>query len=109
MDKRLHILILEDVATDAELVERELRKAHIKFSAKRVETKEGFIFELKNFNPDLTLADYSLPAFDGITALSIAQDRCPDMPFVSCPAQLATNWPSKPSRKAPPITCLKTD
>ena len=82
MHKELHILILEDVAADAELVERELRKAKIEFSAKRVETREAFLTELKDFIPDLILADYSLPSFDGISALSIAQEACPDVPFV---------------------------
>lgn len=82
MHKELHILILEDVAADAELVERELRKARIQFSAKRVETKEAYIKGLKEFIPDLILADYSLPAFDGISALTIVQEMCPDIPFV---------------------------
>ncbi len=82
MVKELHILILEDVAADAELVERELRKASIQFSAKRVETKEAYIKGLKEFIPDLILADYSLPSFDGISALAIVQEMCPDIPFV---------------------------
>jgi len=80
--KELPILILEDVATDAELVKRELRKAKIEFSAKRVETKEAYIKGLKEFIPDLILADYSLPAFDGMAALVIARETCPDIPFV---------------------------
>jgi len=82
MPQELRILILEDVATDAELMERELRKAEIVFSAKRVVTKEAFLKALKDFKPDLILSDYSLPSFDGISALSIAQQECPDVPFV---------------------------
>ncbi len=35
MDTQLHILILEDNASDAELVQRELRKAGLDFAAQR--------------------------------------------------------------------------
>jgi len=82
MEKTLRILILEDVPTDAELVERELRKGQIEFAARRVVTREAFMHELEVFSPDLILADYSLPAFDGITALSMARERCHETPFV---------------------------
>ena len=82
MPNDLHILMLEDVATDAELVERELRRANIVFHARRVATKEAFLEQLADFSPHLILADYSLPSFDGISALAISQKKCPDVPFV---------------------------
>jgi PAS domain S-box-containing protein len=82
MGKQLRILILEDVPADAELMERELRKGGITFSSKRVDTKEGFLRELKGFEPDLILGDYKLPSFDGLTALAIAQEKFPDIPFI---------------------------
>ncbi len=82
MDKKLKILMLEDVATDAELIERELRKANIDFSSKWVETKEAFIKELKDFSPDLILSDYALPSFDGMSALKIVQEEYRYVPFI---------------------------
>ncbi len=82
MEKKLRILQLEDVAADAELVLRELKKADVEFSAKCVETKKAFVEGLENFKPDLILADYALPSFDGLTALSIAQKQCPDVPYI---------------------------
>lgn len=82
MEKELHILILEDVATDAELIERELQKGGIKFTSKRVETEGAFLSGLKNFKPDLILADYKLPQFDGFSALAIVKEQCPDVPFI---------------------------
>ena len=39
VDEELRILILEDVATDAELAERELASAGLTFDAKRVATR----------------------------------------------------------------------
>ncbi|MFZ3138365.1 MAG: PAS domain S-box protein, partial [Thermodesulfovibrionales bacterium] len=82
MDKELRILILEDVPADAELEENELRKAGVLFTSKCVDTKEIFQKELLDFSPDLILSDYSLPSFDGIAALTIAQEKCPDVPFI---------------------------
>lgn len=78
----LKILILEDVPTDAELTEHELRKAGISFSSRRVDTREGFVRELDEFAPDLIFADYKLPAFDGLSALDIAKEKSPDVPFI---------------------------
>lgn len=82
MNKQLRILILEDDNTDAELMEYELRKANFTFTSKCVETREAFQENLKDFAPDLILADYTLPAFDGSSALRIAKEKCPDVPFI---------------------------
>ena len=80
--KALRILILEDMETDAELMKYELDSAGIRFVARRVETREDFIRELADFRPDLILADYSLPSFDGMSALMIAHRQKPDLPFI---------------------------
>ncbi len=80
--ERLRILILEDVAMDAELVEYELARSNIPFDARRVDTREGFVRELDEFLPDLILSDYTLPRFDGMTALSLARERAPAIPFL---------------------------
>ncbi len=82
MDKEIRILMLEDVATDAELIERELRQAGIPCSLKRVETRADFVKGLEGCAPDIILADYTLPSFDGMAALSIARERCPAVPFI---------------------------
>ena len=78
----LRILLLEDVPTDAELVEDALREAGLSFIAKRVDTKETFIRALEEFKPDIVLADYNLPAFDGGSAVKIAQQQYPTVPVV---------------------------
>ncbi|MCD4797242.1 MAG: PAS domain S-box protein, partial [Candidatus Cloacimonetes bacterium] len=82
MDKKLNILILEDNQNDAELEVKELKRKGFIFDWKRVETKKDFIKELKDFLPDLVLADYSLPGFDGLSALQITKERDPNMPFI---------------------------
>ncbi|MCI0392403.1 MAG: response regulator, partial [Acidobacteria bacterium] len=82
MEKELRILILEDIAEHAELVERELRQAGIVFTSRRVMAREAFIAALEDFKPSLILADYSLPSFDGMSALATTRELCPDVPFV---------------------------
>jgi PAS domain S-box-containing protein len=82
MEEKIKILILEDSVTDAELVEHTLRKERIKFISKRVETREDFVKELKDFEPDIILSDYSLPNFDGMEALTIVKKRRPEVPFI---------------------------
>jgi signal transduction histidine kinase len=78
----IHILMLEDNDTDAELVLHTLRSGGIEFSSEQVENRPGFTRALERSPPDVILSDYSLPSFDGYAALAIAQDRCPDVPFL---------------------------
>ncbi len=78
----LRILILEDMETDADLMKYELENAGIRFVARRVETRDDFIHELGEFSPELILADYSLPSFDGMSALAIVRPQRPDLPFI---------------------------
>ena len=61
---------------------RELRKAGIDFRAKCVQDKRAFLQALDDFTPDLVLSDYSLPGFDGLTALALVRQRFPDIPVI---------------------------
>jgi PAS domain S-box-containing protein/putative nucleotidyltransferase with HDIG domain len=78
----LRILLLEDDSTDAQLIEDQLQRGGILFASTRVCTREGFIRALDERALDLILADYKLPAFDGIAALAIAREKCPEVPFI---------------------------
>jgi PAS domain S-box-containing protein len=80
--ERLRILILEDVPMDAELMEYELARSNIPFDARCVDTRDGFVRELDEFQPHLILSDYTLPRFDGMAALALARDRVPAVPFL---------------------------
>jgi PAS domain S-box-containing protein len=82
MDEPMNILILEDDAADAELVKRELRKAGFDFTSRWAQDKASFVAALETSAPDLVLADYSLPGFDGLTALRLARQRWADVPVV---------------------------
>jgi CheY-like chemotaxis protein len=82
MARELRILILEDVPTDAELIKDELVNAGITFTSSCVTSREYFLRELDEFSPHIILSDYSLPAFDGLSALKIATEKFPNIPFI---------------------------
>lgn len=82
MSEILHILLLEDRPTDAELNERMLRQAGIDFTSLWVGTRAAFVAALDTFRPDLILADYKLLGFDGLQALAIVRERSPDLPYI---------------------------
>ena len=82
MEKILHILIVEDLESDAEIAKRILTQDGIKFVDRIVDTKEDYIDALSTFSPDLILSDYSLPQFDGMKALLLRQELAPHIPFV---------------------------
>ncbi|MDD5248116.1 MAG: EAL domain-containing protein [Rhodocyclaceae bacterium] len=82
MNDPLRLLLLEDCLADADLNERVLRKAGVAFTALRVDSSAAFIAALDDFKPDIILADYDLQGFDGLRALAIAQEKCPDTPYI---------------------------
>jgi len=82
MKKPLRILIIEDVAADAELINQALRKGGLSCHAKCVETEAHFLNELQHHPPDVILSDHGFPTFDGFTALAIAREHRPDVPFI---------------------------
>jgi PAS domain S-box-containing protein/diguanylate cyclase (GGDEF)-like protein len=81
MDRCLRVLALEDVATEAELAGRELKRAGFLCTLVRVETEEEFRGGLED-RPDVILSDFSLPEFDGMAALRIVRSEAPDIPFI---------------------------
>ncbi len=78
----LHILLLEDDSVDSELIRATLKNGGINCELKCITTRKEFVAELRNDNLDLILSDYSLPQFDGISALKIATETRPNVPFI---------------------------
>lgn len=82
MKQDIKILLLEDNLSDADLISRQLTKSGMTFLLKIVETRKMFEEALDTFCPDIILSDYSLPAFDGVSAFRLLQSReCP-VPFI---------------------------
>ena len=88
-NRELRVLMLEDMPTDAELAERELRKAGIAFTSICVQTRDAFTRALEEFRPDIVLSDYSLPDFNGMAALELVQLKHPEIPVIMVTGALA--------------------
>ncbi|MDV2995976.1 MAG: Sensor histidine kinase TodS [Chroococcidiopsis sp. SAG 2025] len=78
----LKFLILEDSILDAELITALLAESEIECESIQVKTRSEFQAALERGGFDLILSDYSLPGFDGISALVMARQLCPDVPFI---------------------------
>jgi PAS domain S-box-containing protein len=82
MRQPLRILSLEDDPRDAELIEELLEAEGISCEFTRVDTQPAFLAFLQEGAVDLILSDYSLPSFDGLSALKLAMNIRPDVPFI---------------------------
>jgi sigma-B regulation protein RsbU (phosphoserine phosphatase) len=82
MKRRLRILHLEDDLRDAELIREMLVSEGISCDIVRVDKQAAFLDALEQSGFELIFADYSLPAFDGISALNIAKEKSPETPFI---------------------------
>lgn len=80
--KSIRVLLVDDSADDRELILMNLRRGGYTPDHYEVETKEDFVQALDTRKWDLILCDYSMPGFDGITALNILNDRDRDIPFI---------------------------
>ena len=82
MNEIIKILIAEDTPPDAELCEREVRKVLKSCRFQVVDNRQAYLAALSEFQPDIMLSDYSMPGFDGMTALRLAREYSPEMPFI---------------------------
>ncbi|HEV2381097.1 MAG TPA: PAS domain S-box protein [Terriglobia bacterium] len=82
MNSALNILHLEDDNADAELTQETLRGAGIECEISRVQDRAAFLAALQSRPWDLILADYRLPAFDGLAALQILVESAKETPFI---------------------------
>ena len=82
MEKQIQILHLEDEERDAELVQATLDLANIPCQITRVQRADEFNAALQRGGYDLILADYSLPGYNGLSALNIVCDQYPHIPFI---------------------------
>lgn len=77
----LQVLILEDRQSDVELILYELRQAGFEPHWTRVDTEHDFLVQLQA-SPDVILSDYTLPSFDGMSALRLTRQSGLSIPFI---------------------------
>ena len=74
--------MVEDSESDAALALRELTKNGRRLTVKRVDTEADFLAALDRQGWDLVLCDFSMPHFNGLTALQLFRQRNLDIPFI---------------------------
>ena len=91
-DKTLRILHLEDSPGDALLISNTLKKGKIIYEGLVVDSKDKFIKALKEFSPDVILADHSLPSFNSDEALNIFHKTGMKIPFILITAAMSEEF-----------------
>jgi CheY-like chemotaxis protein len=82
MAVQYRILLVEDIPSDAYLVEREVKKILGNVIFECVETSEEYTKSMVEFKPDLVLSDFCIPGFDWLTAFQISRKLSPVTPFI---------------------------
>ncbi|MDJ0844544.1 putative bifunctional diguanylate cyclase/phosphodiesterase [Crocosphaera sp.] len=78
----IHLLLLEDVPEDIELILLALTNADLEFTYDTAETASLYTLKLEENRYDAVLADYRLPGFNGLQALKILQQSGQKIPFI---------------------------
>jgi PAS domain S-box-containing protein len=82
MKSPLHILHLEDDPADAALIQFTLETAGIACATTLVQNPDDFVAALEGGGIDLILSDFSVPAFDGLSAAKMVRSRWPAIPLI---------------------------
>src|SRR5204862_142827 len=97
----IRVLIVEDSASDAELMVRALRQGGFEIVQECVQTAEAMRAALARQSWDVVLSDYSLPHFDAPAALAVVRAAAPDVPFIVVSGSVGEDrsegtWRSRP-------------
>jgi PAS domain S-box-containing protein len=82
LKRQLHVLHLEDDEKDHLFVAELLRTNGLTCDFVLATSQEEFSDALKRAEYDLIISDFTLPSYDGLTALSLAQSLKPRTPFI---------------------------
>jgi DNA-binding NarL/FixJ family response regulator len=80
--KPIRILMLEDSEADAELIRYQLQLSGLPTITARVDSEDAFASALREFTPDVVLADHSLAQFDAPSALAMLRQVRPTTPLI---------------------------
>jgi PAS domain S-box-containing protein len=78
----IRILLLEDSTPDADLIRAHLARLPAPADVVVAVGRDEYLEALQLDGFDVILADYSLPGFDGVSALDIAREAAPETPFI---------------------------
>lgn len=81
-NRRLSVLLLEDSAFDAELLQEWLKRAYPLVRVTWVDDEPSFVDALGRYRYDVILSDYQMPRYTGAQALDLVRQRHPHVPFI---------------------------
>jgi signal transduction histidine kinase/CheY-like chemotaxis protein len=84
MNDSVRILLVEDLPADVEMNKREISKVVPDCIFRQVDTRKDFLHALDSFKPDVIVSDYSMPQFDGLSALKLSREKSDVTPFILC-------------------------
>jgi len=105
----IRVLLTEDVVADAELEVRELKRAGLRVTHRIAETEESFTAALRDFAPDIILSDFSMPSFDGMSALALARELRPETPFIFVSGTIGEEYAIRALKNGATDYVLKTN
>ncbi|MGH8737409.1 MAG: EAL domain-containing protein [Burkholderiales bacterium] len=105
----IRLLVVEDNPADAELEIRELKRGGLRVEHRVVDTEEGLRRELAEFAPRLILSDFSMPRFDGMSALAVTKEVDPDLPFIFVSGTLGEDYAIRALKNGATDYVLKTN
>jgi len=82
MGKTLRVLHVEDSEQDTALLARHLKRAGYDLVLDRADTAESMKAALESREWDVILCDYSMPAFNALSALALLKEMKVDLPFI---------------------------
>jgi diguanylate cyclase (GGDEF)-like protein/PAS domain S-box-containing protein len=105
----IRLLLVEDIATDAELAVRELKRAGMRVEARLADTEHDFRRALGEFAPQVILSDFAMPHFNGMDALAIARESAPDVPFIFVSGTIGEEYAIRALKNGATDYVLKTN
>ena len=109
LPEQIRLLVVEDVATDAELEIRELRRAGMSVVHRLADNEERFRQELDRFAPHVIISDFSMPHFDGMSALALARELRPEIPFLFVSGTIGEEYAIRALKNGATDYVLKTN
>ena len=82
LKRPVRVLHLEDNENDHLLVSEMLRESGLQCEFALAKNRDEFAKALKRGPYDLIISDFTLPSYDGASALALAREMCPETPFV---------------------------
>jgi len=78
----MHLLHLEDSPQDAELIARHLRREWPGCRIRQAANAAEYRAAIEQGGFEVILSDYTIPGFDGLSALALARSHAPGVPFL---------------------------